>query len=127
MSTRCQIGFYENEDIELNNPDVLVYKHSDGYPEGIMPMLVKFLRKNGAIGRRTDTEYLSAWFLYFLIKEHVKEMTPFAKKYNKDPEDFLGHGISDGFHGDIEYFYAVYPEKVLICDGDLNIIETEVI
>lgn len=127
MSTRCQIGFYEREEQDLNKPTVLLYKHSDGYPEGVMPFIVKFLRKDGAIGRRTDIEYLSAWFMYFLIKENVKEMRPFAEKYNKDPEDFLGHGISDGFHGDIEYFYAVYPEKVLICDGNLNIIETEVI
>ena len=24
----------------------------------------------------------------------------------------LGHGISTGFHGDIEYFYAIHPDKL---------------
>jgi hypothetical protein len=38
MSTRCQIGFYPEKPTKdtLQNPDALIYKHSDGYPEGVV-------------------------------------------------------------------------------------------
>ena len=32
MSTRCQIGFYEDEQDMLTGFKVLLYRHSDGYP-----------------------------------------------------------------------------------------------
>jgi hypothetical protein len=33
MSTRCQIGIYSNEKSAIDCPDILIYRHSDGYPD----------------------------------------------------------------------------------------------
>ena len=41
MSTRCQIEFYDGEPVDAGEPAARIYKHSDGYPEGILPMLTQ--------------------------------------------------------------------------------------
>lgn len=47
MSTRCQIGFYEAEEKDLDNFEALIYRHSDGYPDtehGVLAAIVPFLQ-----------------------------------------------------------------------------------
>lgn len=94
MSTRCQIGFYDmgifgNQDKNLKNWDVLIYRHSDGYPVNVvnelMPILQDFDKKRGL----SDTEYAGAWLCA------------------KWKTDYLNIGVSKNFHYNIEYFYAV--------------------
>lgn len=107
MSTRCMIGFYEPEAVSLVDFVALIYRHCDGYPgklnekgeeveygvlSDIMPILKDF-NENRGLG---DVEYASAWLVAKLKK------------------DYLNIGICRAFHGDIEYFYAVYPDKVVI-------------
>jgi hypothetical protein len=122
MSTRCQIGFYEKSTIDINRPDALIYKHSDGYPDGeagmlitLVPMLKDFNKQRGL----SDTEYAAAWILFGLIQNTVNHFQD--KKIYKTPVEerywrYLGFGVcSDGiFHGDIEFYYAVTPEKLYI-------------
>lgn len=86
MSTRCQIGFYENDKEELENWDVLLYRHSDGYPEDdcgvvatILPILQDFQENRGL----SDTEYAGAW-----VCARLKD-------------NYLNIGISKDFHWDI--------------------------
>jgi len=97
MSTRCQIGFYEKEETDLNNFQALIYRHCDGYPDtmhgviaGIKPILEDFDKNRGLF----DIEYASAWLVAKL------------------KVDYLDIGISKDFHGDIEYFYAVYQDRI---------------
>ena len=97
MSTRCQIGFYEQGEKDLNKWDALLYRHSDGYPESehgvvatIKPILDDFQAKRGL----DDLEYAAAWLVAKL------------------KTDYLNIGISNGFHGDIEYYYAIRPEAM---------------
>lgn len=45
MSTHAQIGFYKSQTLDINKPNVLIYKHSDGYPEGVTKLLTKFCRE----------------------------------------------------------------------------------
>jgi len=99
MSTRCQIGFYETGETNLEKWEALLYRHSDGYPESehgvistIKPILDDFQANRGL----DDLEYASAWLVAKL------------------KTDYLNIGISNGFHGDIEYFYAIYPDKMVV-------------
>lgn len=119
MSTRCQIGIYKDAEQAMDKPTCLMYRHSDGYPEGksgvmncIMPFLQKFKERRGL----EDTEYLPAWLMYSMIAEKVEWMKRHRKKfsehkdfYPEDGMDMLGYGIcgDHGFHGDIEYYYRI--------------------
>ena len=125
MSTRCQIEFtsiWENEKKEKKTESILVYRHSDGYPEGVIPDLKKFLKWLG--GRIEDLEYTVADFIYwskrnFEERYYYKEWGGEKHKNGKTkkwsaPQDFnsillIGFGIceKDDFHGDIKYFYNV--------------------
>lgn len=112
MSTRSQILF------KFPDGQVLVYRHSDGYPyneAGVIADLVKFLKWND--GRNTQYDYLIAnWFYwskkwsesYIDIKN--KGSLHLRKKDLRELEPVkIGHGLDyDGMlHGDTAYFYTV--------------------
>jgi len=93
MSTRCQIGFYKPEAQDLKDFEALIYRHSDGYPDtesgvlaNIIPILEDFGKKRGL----DNIEYASAWLVAKL------------------KTDYTNIGICKDFHGDIDYYYAVY-------------------
>ena len=108
MSTRCQIGFYKKKEEDLNKWEALLYKHSDGYPdtehgviETITPILTSFNKERGL----DDIEYASAWLVAKL------------------KADYLNIGICNSLHGDIEFYYAVYPDKISVfevSEGAMN-------
>lgn len=128
MSTRCQIGFYEQANHDLLKPDALLYRHSDGYPGtvsgskyGVLTDLVPFLKLFHKRRGLDDTEYAAAWTMHHLIDLHanrrkqLREMTTSGKEYYpEDGRDCLGFGICNGFHGDIEYYYAVQGPKLTV-------------
>lgn len=106
MSTRCQIRLYDSYD------EVWFYRHSDGYPEGVLPSLNKFLSwiKEGRI--RNNVEQSAGWLVILGYAEY--------REYReKDDIEFQpGNGTSgwkvgayepctDELHGDIEYMYHV--------------------
>lgn len=116
MSTRCQIGFYTKKPTksQLLKPDALIYRHSDGYPEGVLPdlepIVCEFALKRGL----DDTEYASARVLQQLCNIYDSKM----KEWGYEP-DFLGYGICKVFHGDIEYYYAISPERIDIYETSI--------
>ena len=93
MATRCMIGFYEADD-KFSKPTALIYRHLDGYPEGVLndviPILQDFDRNRGL----DDVEYASAWLVAQL------------------KDDYPNIGICKHLRGDIEYYYAVYPGRI---------------
>ena len=107
MSTRCQIGFYKTPIQSLEDPNVLLYRHSDGYPDeggGVLAALVPWT-KYWAKGRGLeDVEYAAARGLVALIRA--------AGELEND----LGYGIcgDKALHGDIEYYYRVDPSGVTV-------------
>ncbi len=118
MSTRCQIGFYDKKPnaSELSEFKTLLYKHSDGYPEGVMPLLTPFLKDWKVKRGLSDIEYVSARTLQYLCNDHDKHSEEMSKEYkhlskewNKEFGGSLGLGICRDLHWDIEYFYAIYP------------------
>ena len=138
MSTRSQIGIYAEDvygdkDI-LEKWEVLLYRHSDGYPgiisekedvsesgviPDILPFVREFMKKRGF-----DTEHLGACLIAYLKFWHCggKIVNKKDKYYSADrfikvngyETDPLCHGISKGFHGDIEYFYAITPTGIRV-------------
>lgn len=97
MSTRCQIGFYEQGQKDLAKWEALIYRHIDGYPDGvdgvsatIVPILKDFNKDWGL----SNIEYASAWLVAKL------------------KTDYRNIGICSGFHDDIDYFYAIYPDRL---------------
>ena len=97
MSTRCQIGFYEPTATDLKEFEALIYRHCDGYPDtdngvlaDIVPVLQDFNKNRGL----DDVGYASAWLVAKL------------------KTDYATIGICKDFHGDIEYYYAVYPDRI---------------
>ena len=106
MATRCQIGFYKDTK-NLNNFEVLIYRHWDGYPEGVIPEILPILKRFDKGRGLGDIEYASAWLV---------------KKLKKD---YLNVGISKDFHGDIEYLYAILKDRIEVYEivkwGEENI------
>ena len=120
MSTRCQIGFYEKEGQPLDKWNVLLYRHSDGYPgkadgseagvlADIVPYIKAFMAKRGF-----DIEYLPARLLEFMCRTHGSS-GGYSFNQVRIGEIETGiyiYGICTEIHGDIEYFYAIYPNRI---------------
>ena len=96
MSTRCQIGFYSEENSDLDNWEVLIYRHSSGYPDDvigdILPILKDFDENRGL----SDLEYAGAWLV------------------TKLKDNYLDIGISKDWHGDLAYYYAICPKNIRV-------------
>lgn len=124
MSTRCNIKVTDNYgDVQW------FYKHSDGYPEGMLPILNKFMDwvKRGVI--RSNVGQASGWLIiigaleYNTIPKCKFEKPSFkgATAYGdvesiKDPKDWKYSSVelTTGQHGDIEYLYEVNLDKQTI-------------
>lgn len=132
MSTRSQIGIYAEQKAKPKEFEALLYRHSDGYPSGVLPDIMPFLAWWAKGRGMNDTEYVSARLLQYLCNQYDGDTMRFKseyvdkgttsdrvkEEYKKEMEDTkrftgeLGHGICKQFHWDIEYFYAVKPEGV---------------
>lgn len=125
MSTRCQIGFTDGKSYS----PILLYKHSDGYPKGILPILEKivsaFVKDRGA-----DGEYLPAYIMREWAVRELRQKKTLREKYRKvnkkEPPAWyfggvsvLGWGITTDLHGDIEYLYVVN-----IATGSIRTVDT---
>ncbi len=105
MSTRGQIAF-EDEDGILHG--AYIYKHSDSYPEGVLPTLkpfvAAFIRERGC-----DPVYMSAQLIRAFAIADQKELDAMPEEDRKlyASSRFLGWGISTVLHGNIEYLYVI--------------------
>ena len=127
MSTRCQIGFYNPKNTNISKPDILIYRHNDGYPGnpstkqyGVVTSILPFLKEFNKQRDLTDIEYCSAQLLFHMIGEHSN-----GGKYKPvDTRRYLSYGIcaKKDFHGDIEYYYVIRGNKLIVykCGWDQN-------
>lgn len=115
MSTRCQVL--------VEGSDVVIYRHSDGYPEekagvlaSLLPLVKDFMASRGA-----DPFYLTAHIIARFIQEHFEWFEAFKKEARNqdhppyDEHKWLGYGVeawAGQFHGDVEYVYVVKPDHV---------------
>jgi len=121
MSTRCQIAFYDDvEEKDLNNFKALIYRHSDGYPEepGVLPDLKDFFVRWIKTKRLNDMEYTAARCLQFLTNLYDAQVDLGAMKKKLIEAMYpggvvsTGYGICDDFHGDIEFLYTIYLDRI---------------
>jgi hypothetical protein len=121
MSTRCQIGFYEHFPHSLPDPVVMIYQHSDGNPERMLPKLSEFL-KSFEKRRGYDVGEVSARLLSYLVAEHdaitasvyVGLTSPNRALDPQHPEfgGTNGFALGLGLHGDEDYYYAISSDRV---------------
>ena len=99
MSTRTQIAFETTE--------VKVYKHSDGYPDGVLPTLLPFIDAFMK-SRGFDPEYMVAQLCHAFLEEadtgRKKWCDVLASRWEKD---FTGYGVDTEWHEDLDYRYIV--------------------
>jgi len=94
MSTRCQIKLKNSED------NIYIYKHCDGYPEGVIPYL-KIIVDKFMANRGYDECYMLAQIVrYFAVEEH-------KQGYSPQLGHFTGWGLDCCEHDDIEYLYEI--------------------
>ncbi len=108
MSTRAQIVVEGNDNIKI-------YKHNDGYPEGVLPILTNLLEQF-VTERGNDPDYCTAQILMAFARDEQPSM--------------LGWGLDCKIHSDIKYLYFVVlaERKIRIYspdqDGVLALINT---
>ena len=98
MSTRCQIRF-----MKKGGTSVQIYRHSDGYPESVIPDLYEFFQwyYSEPMSRQEDyPDYVGANFIYY----EKKNLSEYG-----NGEEKLGYGIEKlgELDGDEEYIYEV--------------------
>jgi len=98
MSTRCQIT--------VEGQPVKLYKHSDGYEDGVLPTLLPFI-KDFVKNRGWDPEYMMARMTGAFLANDAKEY---------EEHDYTGFGLDTEWHGDLAYKYIVHKE------GDIEIV-----
>lgn len=110
MSTRCTTHFIYGSD---KKPTAIIYRHSDGYPEGAGRDLLAFLKECQQLRdpRLSDPSYLAAKYVVFLadmFNHHYdwKAKEPIQVR-NDSKLDFLSVGIVQDDPGDIEFRYIV--------------------
>ena len=110
MSTRANIIIKDQYDT------LIFYRHSDGYPEGAMPLLEKFMQWIKQDTIRNNVSQSAGWLTLLGSMEYLKE--------NGDPfepgkqSEYSHSGWKAGsieptteIHGDIEYLYVLDLEK----------------
>jgi hypothetical protein len=129
MSTRANIVLKESYSYKakngkrvVKNQELIFYKHSDGYPEGVMPILNKFMEwiKEGKI--RDNVSQAGGWLIllgameYNTMPNFETEKAHFegGKAYGnidtiEAPKDWKcgAYEPTTGIHGDIEFLYEV--------------------
>lgn len=114
MSTRATIHFHWAKG---DKPAAIIYRHSDGYPEGLGACLLEFVkevRENVKDNRFTDASYLAAKWVVYDASRHARDYGYVGGKFAQKPThplNFLSVGIVNEDPGDIEYRYHV------VCDG----------
>jgi hypothetical protein len=126
MSTRSQLRFTGKRTDRVAQ----VYRHSDGYPESVVPLLEHLQELLRATGTQRDASYAAAQAILvdslcyiertFSCQDGVYSDLPDSIAEVLDPESWedlratpsylLGHGVEDpscGIHGDEEYLYVV--------------------
>lgn len=125
MSTRANIV------IKDEYRKLYFYRHSDGYPEGVMPTLQKFLDfvKEGKI--RDNVGQAAGWLIVFGAVEYdvnndISDPDTYYKPFNTPISEYLptkegysgwkvgAYEPTDDIHGDIEFLYIVDLKKKTI-------------
>ena len=101
MSTRACVHFCHDD----KSTAAIIYRHSDGYPDGLgedLKIFLKEVKDNVEDNRFGDPNYLAAKFVVWQAKQYASD---------KHYLDFLSIGVMLRDAGDIEYRYKVICNK----------------
>jgi len=132
-STRCQVAIYDAFDTK--KPGVLLYHHSDGYPDFMLPLLEKFLHKTYEVLKNAgypywwDSERVGAVMIWLSSEDYSEPLLPNSTnrldhyESGKDTPYRPNGGVpvfqpTTIMHDDIEYLYKVYLKEK---DGEFEI------
>jgi len=139
MSTRCQLGIYPKQGTPIKDFETLIYRHSDGYPSGVLPDIMPFLVHFKTNRGLDDIEYATARLIQYMTNQSDESHREWQKQWMKEnPQEIkknyekalemkktqkfgnvTGFGISNALHGDIEYFYYISQETVIVYTMDI--------
>jgi hypothetical protein len=87
-----------------------LYKHSDGYAEGVLPSVLPFVATFMKF-RGDDPEYLAARLLQHLMNvadgRSEQRRKDFPAVFKDEVPDLIGYGVDTAVHRDIEFLYTV--------------------
>ena len=115
MSTRSTIQFH------YGNSKATIYKHFDGYPTNMIPLLQEFLAWNK--DRNEDPGYAAANFCFWakfkdLIEQAERSINNTAEEtlslFRLGDDCLTGYGVTNNDHNDEEWFYRIDAEKEII-------------
>jgi hypothetical protein len=132
VSTRCQLLFEATRRWTIDGDEhqqterLLTYKHHDGYPNSVVPLLRRYYRWMP----RHDFEYFTATWFYYVKRRYEQRFIEDGSGYAADNHaspmatEALGHnhGVAlsygvcgDGqLHGDINHFYVVDLDRAVV-------------
>ena len=111
MSTRCNIHFnYSDGTVAAN-----IYRHCDGYPDGVLPDLARFfqdVQDQTDDTRFNDPPYLAAKFVVWQAAKNAESQAFDYRTGKIDPSkirplNFISLGVVSQDAGDGEYVYEV--------------------
>lgn len=102
MSTRAQICIKRDTEGFKDTGGIYIYKHSDGYPEGVLPTLAPFVERFTK-NRGDDPCYLLCQIVRAFAVVDFKSERLNDGAYGQ----FTGWGLDTVEHGDIEYLYEI--------------------
>lgn len=120
MSTRAGIIITDG------NSEAHFYKHSDGYPDGTMPMLERFINLVKTKKIRDNTGQAAGWLTIIGHEEYLSDnigtTTLLSLEHNDVPKNSYNLWKVGAFeftsdvknHGDLEYIYIVNLESLTI-------------
>jgi hypothetical protein len=112
MSTRCTVHFTSGAGGA--HSDAIIYRHSDGYPESMLPDLADFF--DAVMAQTTDhrfgdPSYLAAKYVVWLADQFAKKLVAVGDSYEyvkAEKLDFISVGVVQADPDDIEYRYTVH-------------------
>ncbi len=119
MSTRSQIGFYDDKNTKPMTGDILIYRHSDGDPESVLKDLVPFVNHFKKFRGLDDTTYATARCVQHLTNLYDKMIREINIRHNRqfyEESLMIGYGVTAVIVCDIEYFYHVSPTEIKVYD-----------
>ena len=114
MSTRCHVEIVDYyDDVKRPRPDgegcILLYHHSDGYPEFQMPKIKAFLEGAAQIlieKRWWDDERVAAYFVAWSAEAYAKPSFG-VDESGDDNTGFPTYQPAACIHGDVVFHYVV--------------------
>lgn len=109
MATRCSITVQS-----VDGKKYRIYRHNDGYPEGVVSDLLVFTRAYDRSPVESPEYFLANFIFYAKLARWVKYRN---KRRASRPWEF-NYGVCSPNceHGDLEYKYLIYPKdgKVML-------------